>query len=112
MKRSLVGIKEIAKRLKHNKKNLSSHLQKIYNDDDFRMLFEYRNTVVHGYVYPVIGIDGRLLLKTKPRTNRFSFFGDSFDTKEFCSRLFPKVKSFIKEGWKCFAEDELSYNLE
>jgi len=112
LKRSLVGIKEIAKHLKYEKKNISSHLQKIYSDDDFKMLFEYRNTIVHGYVYPILGMDGRLLLQTKPRIGRFSFLGDSFDTKEFCYRLFPKVQSFIKEGWKYFSKDELSNNIE
>lgn len=112
LKRSSVGIKQIAKHFKSKNNNLSFHLRKIYHDDDFKMLFEYRNTIVHGYVYPMLGMDGRLLLRTNPRIGRFSFYGKSFDANEFCSRLFPKVQSFIKEGWKCFTKDELIYNID
>jgi hypothetical protein len=108
LKRSAVGIKSLAILFKTKRNTLASHLQIILTDRDFKMLFEYRNTIVHGYVYPMLGIERRLLLKNNPRVGRFSFDEKGFDVIEFCSRIFPKTREFIKAGWKCFTKDELT----
>jgi len=108
--RKKVGIKKIAGELRKRKKDcaLSNHLQTMFSDTDFEKFFEYRNTVMHGYVYPISGDREGLFLKDEPKIEMFSFEGMNTNLLDFCTVSYSKVCDFICKGWRCFEIDELT----
>jgi len=69
-----VKISKIASRLREVRRgaSLNDHLRKIDAsqneiDEDIKFLFQYRNAIVHGYVFPISGTSSGIFLTKKPR---------------------------------------------
>jgi len=87
---------------------LQKHLQRFLIEQDTRMLVEYRNAVVHGYVFPISGASSGLFLTATPRGGFFDFDSNDVELISLTDRVVDKTKVFIADGWKCFSRDELS----
>jgi hypothetical protein len=114
-----VKISKIAPRLREVRRgaSLNDHLHKIYAsqnkeiDDDIKFLFEYRNAIVHGYVFPISGTSSGIFLTKKPR-EVVTFNSSDLELISFCKRIYDKISDFINDGWKCFSVDELGQSRE
>jgi len=114
-----VKISKIAPRLREVRRgaSLNDHLHKIYAspneeiDDDIKFLFEYRNAIVHGYVFPISGTSSGIFLTKKPR-EVVTFNSSDLELISFCKRIYDKIFDFINDGWKCFSVDELGQPRE
>lgn len=101
-----VSITKIKKQLNKNY-TLFEHLQKAYSDKDFKDFIDYRNALMHGYVYPISGKSEGLFLKNKPRNERFSFDDMDINIMVFCDSSYSTISNLICKGWRHFEEDEL-----
>ncbi len=98
-------------------KTLKNHLKKINTsraddtDQDIKLLIEYRNAIVHGYVFPISGTSDGLFLTKAPR-QIFTYNSHDFELFSFSGRIYDKIFNFIVDGWKCFSSDELGQPRE
>jgi len=70
---------------------------------------DYRDAIMHGYVFPISGKETGLYLKVEPKMEGFSFHGLMTDTiQSFCESSYITVTDFIGKGWRCFEADELT----
>jgi len=114
-----VKISKIAPRLREVRRgaSLNDHLHKIDAsqneeiDDDIKFLFEFRNAIVHGYVFPISGTSSGIFLSKKPR-EVVTFNSSDLELISFCKRIYDKIFDFITEGWKSFSVDELGQPRE
>jgi hypothetical protein len=76
-----------------------------------KFLFEFRNAIVHGYVFPISGTSSGIFLTKKPR-EVVTFNSSDLELISFCKRIYDKIFDFITEGWKSFSVDELGQPRE
>jgi hypothetical protein len=108
--REIVTLKRIVKELKtkQGKSKLLTHLLQCFDSDEIKKYFEYRNSLTHGFVYPIGISDGKIFVPSQPRTWKFSFGSLDQELSSFCTPIFKSVDDLIRNGWKCFSADELT----
>lgn len=105
-----VAVKRIKGQLERKGKPyaLLSHLDSLSSDPDLRIFFEYRNAIMHGYVYPLSLSKDAFFVKGSPKDALFSFNDININLLAFCRESYSKVNGFICKGWRYFEKDELS----
>jgi hypothetical protein len=88
---------------------LSVHVDEFLSEPTTKRLFAYRDTIAHGYVFPMSGsTDGRIVLAERPQDERFEFPDSGLELFELTQAAYSSVYDAIHEGWRCFSADELS----
>jgi len=87
---------------------LSKHLQEMLSNPVIEGFLDYRNAIMHGYVYPISMNGDRVGIGDAPRSSLFSFGGQYLDVLDFCEKSHTNVNRLISKGWRCFEIDELS----
>lgn len=110
MDRRKVSIKEMEKLLKIRRENSSllPHLERFLSHIDVQTFRNYRDAIMHGYVFPISGHGDELFIKENPKYTPFSFEHSGLNLLGFCKKSYSEVDSFICRGWRCFENDELS----
>jgi hypothetical protein len=105
-----VSIKRIKTQLarKGTSYSLLGHLDLLSSDPELRTFFEYRDAIMHGYVYPLSFTKEAFFVKGSPKDALFSFSNININLLDFCKESYSKVNAFICKGWRYFEIDELS----
>ena len=109
-----VGILRMERLLqKHDKDcSLINHLKTLKSDSGFMLFFDFRNAIMHGYVFP-LSIDSQgFFLQGNPKDVLFSFKDMNINLLVFCRESYSKISTFICNGWRCFEVDELTANTK
>lgn len=78
------------------------------SDASLQLFRDYRNAVMHGYVFPLSMDASGIFIKESPKEEPFRFEGHFRNLLDFCNESFAKVSDFICTGWRCFERDELT----
>jgi hypothetical protein len=105
LRRFDVKFSKIAFRLREVRRgaSLNDHLHKIDAkknkeiDEEIKFLFEYRNAIVHGYVFPISGIHSGIFLTKEPR-KVVTFNSSDLELISFCKHIYDKIFDFINKG--------------
>jgi hypothetical protein len=105
-----VNLTRINKHLKNERGAcaLSKHLQEMLSNPVIKEFLDYRNAIMHGYVYPISMQKNRIGIGGDPRSSLFSFKRRYIDILDFSEKSHTNINHLIVEGWRCFERDELS----
>ncbi len=87
--------------------SLLAHLETALADPLVVRFLDYRNAIVHGYIFPLAGYPTGLFIKTAPRSEIFTFQDTDVELESFCNESFSRIKNLITISWIRFSRDEL-----
>jgi hypothetical protein len=108
--RRMVSLKAVSELLakRRGASALSKHLQEILATPVMKVFLDYRNAIMHGYVYPIRMAGEHIGIGKDPRSPLFSFDKSYYDVLDFSEKSYATVDHLIVRGWQCFEQDELT----